>query len=160
MEGKRSHAVYCCRTCKTKASDVRRRLDGRARQRDRARYEAEAERRREMARRYLQERPGYAAQQRWRRKARKRAVPNYRFTRRDWERLLDHYRRSCAWCGRSGVPLQRDHVIPLVRGGAHGVGNIVPACARCNLGKRADLAIAWRRRLKEEGGDARPHPFV
>lgn len=147
LEGKRSHAVYCSRLCKTKASDQRRNADGRALRRDRQRYPVEAERRREYARQYLRDRPGMAKSLQLLRKARLRAVPVYRFSERDWCRLKARYRGCCAYCGRSGVPLQREHLIPLARGGSHGVGNIVPACAPCNYGKRTSLPIEWRLRL-------------
>lgn len=50
LEGKRPHAVYCSRRCKTAASDQRRLADGRAHRRDRARYPREAEHRRSYAR--------------------------------------------------------------------------------------------------------------
>lgn len=68
MEGKRSHAVYCSRACKTKVSDARRVSDGRSKQRDRARYSREAKRRRAYARRqYGEHREAYIQRSRaWR----------------------------------------------------------------------------------------------
>jgi hypothetical protein len=50
MIGKRRNAIYCSRRCKTAASDDRRLRDGRAHTRDRGRYAAESDRRREYAR--------------------------------------------------------------------------------------------------------------
>lgn len=152
MTGKRSHAVYCSRTCKTRASDARRLADGRAKQRDRGRYEREGDHRREYARRYLAERPGMAKALQLRRKARLRSVPVYRFSAEDWRRLKARYRYCCAYCGKGGVRLQREHVIPLAKGGSHGAGNIVPACAGCNYGKRTSYAIEWILRLREREG--------
>ena len=151
MDGKRSHAVYCSRSCKTKASDKRRVEDGRGRSRDRLRYTTEAEHRKAYARRYLAERPGFAKSLQLLRKARMRNVPVYRFTERDWRRLKARYRDCCAYCGRPSDSLQREHVLPLFRGGPHGAGNIVPACPRCNYGKRTGLAIEWKVRLQQEG---------
>lgn len=151
MTGKRSNAVYCTRTCKTSASDVRRRDDGRATARDRARYVIEAEHRKAYARQYLKDRPGYAKTQQLRRKARKQAVPNFVFTERDWRRLKERFRHACAYCGITGVPLQREHVIPLAKGGSHGPGNILPACGPCNYGKRTRFAIEWKLRLRRQG---------
>lgn len=149
MAGKRSHAVYCSRQCKTKSSDRRRTVDGRGKQRDRARYDQEAEHRRAYARQYLTDRPGFAKARQLLRKARLRQVPVYRFTENDWRRLKARYDNRCAYCGAAGVPLQREHVIPLARGGSHGVGNLVPACARCNYGKRTSFAFEWLLRLRE-----------
>lgn len=50
MTGRRRGAIYCSRTCKTAASDRRRRDDGRAHARDHARYPGEADHRRTYAR--------------------------------------------------------------------------------------------------------------
>lgn len=152
LRGKRAGARYCGRQCKGRASDARRVADGRGIARDRARYPQEADHRRAYARQYLAARPGLAKSLQLRRKARLAAVPVYRFTERDWRRLKARYRGACAYCGVTGVPLQREHVIPLARGGAHGAGNIVPACARCNYGKAAGLAIEWITRLRKREG--------
>jgi hypothetical protein len=151
MEGKKSHAVYCSRRCKTKASDRRRVEDGRGKRRDRARYPRECQHRRAYARQYLAERPGLAKSLQLLRKARLRKVSVYRFTERDWRRLKVRYRNCCAYCGRPSDDLQREHVLPLARGGSHGVGNIVPSCPRCNYGKRTSLAVEWKVRLRNEG---------
>jgi 5-methylcytosine-specific restriction endonuclease McrA len=43
-----------------------------------------------------------------------------------------HY---CAYC--DGPAEHLDHVVPLARGGAHVLGNLLPACADCNLEKSA-----------------------
>jgi 5-methylcytosine-specific restriction endonuclease McrA len=144
MVGKRPHARYCSRKCKTAASDVRRRESGAARERDRARYASEAETRRAYARQYLQDNPERMRAIRLKRKARIRAA-SFAFSERDWRRLLDRYRRSCAYCGDHTRELQREHVIPLVRGGTHGVGNIIPACPPCNYAKKDKLVVEWRR---------------
>jgi hypothetical protein len=152
ISAKKRHAIYCSRICKTKASDDRRLDDGRSLRRDRARYQREAEHRKEYARRYLVERPGFAKAMQLRRKARLRAVPAYRFTERDWRRLRLRYDNRCAYCGEQTHDLQREHLIPISRGGSHGIGNIVPACPRCNYAKRTSLPIEWKRRLIEERG--------
>ena len=57
MTGKRPHAVYCSRRCKTIASDRRRLDDGRSRKRDRERYATAGDHRREYARIDLAENP-------------------------------------------------------------------------------------------------------
>lgn len=51
---------------------------------------------------------------------------------------------SCTYCG-SEEDIQVDHVIPLARGGAHAIGNLVPACRKCNHSKNAKLLMEWRR---------------
>lgn len=139
---KRSDARFCSRTCKTKASDRRRVEDGRARERDRARYAAEAEHRRAYAREYLATHPEEMRAVRRRRKGQLRADAKV-FTERDWRRLLHQYRHACAYCGAGGT-LVREHVIPLCLGGRHSVGNIIPACSACNSRKGKKLLAAFR----------------
>lgn len=56
------------------------------------------------------------------------------FTRRDLYTQWDEdgmYR--CVYC--DGPYEHIDHVLPLVQGGEHSIGNLVPACADCNLRK-------------------------
>jgi 5-methylcytosine-specific restriction endonuclease McrA len=55
---------------------------------------------------------------------------------------------GCAYCGAAGVPLQRDCVLPLSRGGRYTVGNIVPACRSCNASKSNAEVTGWLRRKK------------
>jgi 5-methylcytosine-specific restriction endonuclease McrA len=55
---------------------------------------------------------------------------------------------GCAYCGLVGVPLQRDCVLPLSRGGRYTVENIVPACRSCNASKSNDEVTSWMRRKK------------
>lgn len=144
MENRRAGAVYCSRTCKTKASDRRRVEDGRQRARDRERYPREAEQRREYAKQYLKDNPERMRAIRRNRKSRIKAQ-RFEFTERDWRRLVDRYRGCCAYCGvKPATPLQREHVIPIARGGRHSAGNILPACARCNGSKKAKLLSEWR----------------
>lgn len=65
-------------------------------------------------------------------------------TLQDWDRIIARYRGCCAYCGEPSTELQREHVIPLARGGRHSVGNIVPACATCNSTKRHRFVMEWR----------------
>lgn len=52
---------------------------------------------------------------------------------------------KAAYCGVEPTePLQREHVIPISRGGRHSAGNILPACAKCNADKKAKLLSEWR----------------
>ena len=50
---------------------------------------------------------------------------------------------SCVYCG-SGSDLHCDHVEPLALGGSHDIGNLVTACARCNLSKGSKTVAEWR----------------
>ena len=63
---------------------------------------------------------------------------------RDWMRLVDRFGGRCAYCGETAARLQMDHVLPLSRGGRHSIGNVLPACKRCNNSKSSRLLIEWR----------------
>ena len=41
----------------------------------------------------------------------------------------------CAYCGRKGIELTKDHIVPLTNGGTDSIDNIVPACEYCNKSK-------------------------
>ncbi len=43
---------------------------------------------------------------------------------------------SCYYCKRDGLKLTIDHFMPLARGGAHAIRNLVPACRSCNSRKK------------------------
>ena len=59
---------------------------------------------------------------------------------------------SCAYCGVTGVPLQRDCVLPISNGGRYTLDNVVPACRSCNASKWNQEVTGWlRRRRLDEG---------
>lgn len=62
-----------------------------------------------------------------------------------WAALLAAW-EGCAYCGGAGVPLQRDCVLPISRGGRYTVGNVVPACRSCNASKCNAEVTGWMRR--------------
>jgi len=51
------------------------------------------------------------------------------------EYLLEKWGRKCAYCGKTGVPLQVEHIIPKSRGGSDRVSNLTLSCSRCNQHK-------------------------
>ena len=57
---------------------------------------------------------------------------------------LEELGRRCLYCLEPAVHL--DHVVPLAKGGAHAVWNLVPACLNCNMGKRASNPLTWAER--------------
>jgi 5-methylcytosine-specific restriction endonuclease McrA len=61
----------------------------------------------------------------------------------DVVRLVRRFDHRCAYCGAQWEQL--DHVIPISRGGAHSIGNLLPACGRCNRSKKDRLLIEWKR---------------
>ena len=78
-----------------------------------------------------------------RRRTRLLAAPTFKVTSKDWTRLCNTYNNCCAYCG-ANERLTMDHVIPLIRGGYHGIGNLLPACPRCNSSKNKKFIIEWR----------------
>ena len=143
MEGKRSNAVYCSRTCKLRASEERRDRD------DAARYQVERDRRIAYATSYAKANPHVGRAARARRKAWKRKAGIFAISGKDWRRLCSRHREACFYCD-AHEPLTMDHVIPLSKGGRHSIGNIIPACLSCNSSKSDSFLAAWR--LKRQRG--------
>ena len=54
------------------------------------------------------------------------------------EYLLEKWNRKCAYCGKTDVPLEIEHIIPKSRGGTDRVSNLTLACHDCNQ-KKGDL---------------------
>lgn len=57
---------------------------------------------------------------------------------------------KCVYCAvvltwQPGFPhsFHADHVLPVIRGGSDDVANLVPACLRCNLKKKAGTALQF-----------------
>ncbi len=51
------------------------------------------------------------------------------------EYLLEKFQRKCAYCGKTDIPLEIEHVIPSSRGGSDRVSNLTIACHKCNQRK-------------------------
>lgn len=74
------------------------------------------------------------------RRALLRTNGNFSVTCRDLERLCS---KNCFYCGALGT-IEIDHVIPISRGGANSIGNLVPACPSCNRSKSNRTIMEWR----------------
>lgn len=72
-------------------------------------------------------------------------------TRQQWDALTAAW-GGCAYCGTSGVDLQRDCVLPVSRGGRYTLKNVVPACAACNASKCNAEVTSWLRRKRLDEG--------
>lgn len=77
-----------------------------------------------------------------RRKARKLLADHGCVNAGSIETLLNTIGRLCVYCGSEYAEI--DHVDALSRGGAHCVGNLLPACKSCNSAKGAKSIMAWR----------------
>lgn len=60
---------------------------------------------------------------------------------------------GCAYCGATGVVLQRDCVLPVSRGGRYTLENVVPACRSCNTSKWNAEVTGWLRRKRLDERD-------
>lgn len=54
------------------------------------------------------------------------------------EYLLEKWKRKCAYCGDTKIPLQVEHIVPKSRGGSDRVSNLTLACEPCNKEKGSD----------------------
>lgn len=58
----------------------------------------------------------------------------------DWKACMVYFHGSCAYCGMpegraAEAKLDRDHLVPVSKGGQTVKSNIVPACRKCNRGR-------------------------
>ena len=49
-----------------------------------------------------------------------------------WRLKVAQHGGRCAICKRKTRRIERDHIIPISRGGTDTIGNVQPACPRCN----------------------------
>ena len=75
------------------------------------------------------------------RKARKKQQGAFTVAPKDLRRLLAS---PCAVHGCQDREIQIDHIVPLARGGSHGIGNLQPLCAHHNQSKHTKLWIEFR----------------
>jgi 5-methylcytosine-specific restriction endonuclease McrA len=59
------------------------------------------------------------------------------------EYLLEKWGRKCAYCGKTGVPLEVEHIVPKIRGGSDRVSNLTLACRSCNQKKGSRTAAEF-----------------
>lgn len=72
----------------------------------------------------------------------RRRGANIIHTRDEWIALCDQYNNICLSCRRN-IKLERDHIIPLSKGGDDHINNIQPLCRSCNA-KKHDKTIDYR----------------
>ncbi|HKL81946.1 MAG TPA: RNA-guided endonuclease IscB, partial [Desulfobacter sp.] len=51
------------------------------------------------------------------------------------EYLLEKWDRTCAYCGKTDIPLEIEHIVPKSKGGSNRVSNLALACTACNRKK-------------------------
>jgi 5-methylcytosine-specific restriction endonuclease McrA len=60
------------------------------------------------------------------------------------------YKSPCVNCGTK-ERITVDHVIPVVRGGKHSIGNLQPLCLSCNASKNSKTMAEWKHFLRLKG---------
>jgi hypothetical protein len=89
-------------------------------------------------------------------RAKKSGVKNHLNTL-DILRLFNASRWECVYCGRIMIVSSTcpggatfDHIIPMCRGGANMMNNVVPCCRSCNESKGSKTLLNW---IDEQGLD-------
>ncbi|HZL80440.1 MAG TPA: HNH endonuclease signature motif containing protein [Demequina sp.] len=82
-----------------------------------------------------------------RRRQRRVAAADNDLTAIQWDAIQEAW-RACAYCGATGVPMQKDCVLPISRGGRYTAENVVPACRSCNASKCNEEVTHWLRRKR------------
>jgi hypothetical protein len=59
------------------------------------------------------------------------------------EYLLEKWKRRCAYCQRTGISLQVEHIVPRARGGTNRVANLTLSCEPCNKQKGTQTAVEF-----------------
>jgi 5-methylcytosine-specific restriction endonuclease McrA len=59
------------------------------------------------------------------------------------EYVLEKWDRQCAYCHKTGVPLEIEHITPQSRGGSDRVSNLTLACRPCNQAKNNRAATEF-----------------
>lgn len=68
----------------------------------------------------------------------------------DWRDAMIHFGGKCCYCGCSegrakADKFDREHLVPVSRGGKTVRNNIVPSCRRCNRGRGNRPLVEWFR---------------
>lgn len=82
-----------------------------------------------------------------RRRQRRLGSVSHDLTDAQWAALQEAW-GGCAYCGAAGVPVERDCVLPISRGGRYTLDNVVPACHSCNTSKCNEEVTGWLRRKR------------
>lgn len=93
----------------------------------------------ERNRKYRQNNPEIIRAKSQRRRARIAQNLTFHVSKKELKRL---YAAECFYCDNAAETI--DHVVPIVRGGSHGIGNLVPACNHCNFSKAGRTIMEWR----------------
>jgi 5-methylcytosine-specific restriction endonuclease McrA len=83
------------------------------------------------------------------RRARKAKNGTYLVSKKEILKLISS---PCIYCGSLDF-ITIEHVIPISRGGTHGIGNLASACKSCNFSKSAKFITEWRKHMRGYRGE-------
>lgn len=83
-------------------------------------------------------------------KEKRRSMEEVNYELKDWRDAMLHFGGQCAYCGRPegrarADRFDREHFVPLSRGGRTVRSNIGPACRKCNRGRGNKPLFTWFR---------------
>ena len=107
---------------------------------DKKYYEENRDQARAYQKKYCKENPEKRRASKHNRRARKASLISD-LTEQQWLETLNNFGEKCAYCGDTWE--HQDHFIPVRLGGGYTKGNIVPACASCNLSKNSKPPEEW-----------------
>lgn len=113
----------------------------RERTRSRKYYQAHRESVLQKQRDKYKEDPTKANDRARKRRALKQGTSDSTLTEKEWLSILETFNYECVYCGDPWV--ERDHFIPLSKGGTHTADNVVPACMTCNRRKRDKMPLEF-----------------
>jgi 5-methylcytosine-specific restriction endonuclease McrA len=103
---------------------------------------ANPESRNRSARAYQERNPEIGKVSRERRRARQLDTVDS-LTHAQWLDVLEQFNHACAYCLRTDLPLQIEHMTPLSRNGKHERENVVPSCPPCNYKKHTRTLLEF-----------------
>lgn len=65
------------------------------------------------------------------------------YTVGEWAALLIETGNKCLCCGKTGITLSIDHIVPVSKGGTNTIDNLQPLCIICNV-KKGTKTINYR----------------
>ncbi|MHC5822971.1 MAG: HNH endonuclease signature motif containing protein [Nostoc sp.] len=78
------------------------------------------------------------------RRAKKAGNLSVSYSMEDVAILRFKFNLCCAYCGKA-TKCQLDHFVPICKGGADSINNLIPACSSCNFTKNAQDPETWYR---------------
>ena len=140
--------IYCSAACKNRSTARRHKKNEKDRRRQREWARAHAAENNERSRLWARKNPAKRRATDGRRRALELGAAGS-WTHSEWTALVAEFGGHCAYCGAL-APLTVDHRVPLSRGGSNWIGNLIPACARCNKKKGRRTEEEFRALLEIE----------